>query len=119
MKKDREVEKENILIHSVKVRMISIRWLMQGGKTFLDLVDTLNETSNKAIMSSKFVSVLLSGFWEKYSQEILWTQFVPYLAYLCGMLTFLLYMLTEKLEGYLSDLLYFPLFGWCVVFIAN
>ena len=75
MKKDREVEKENILIHSVKVRMISIRWLMQGGKTFLDLVDTLNETSNKAIMSSKFVSVLLSGFWEKYSQEILWTHF--------------------------------------------
>ena len=59
-------EEEDIMMNSVQVKLIKIRWLREGGRNFLDLVNLLNETKNYQIISTKFVSCLLSGYWDIY-----------------------------------------------------
>ena len=89
----RRVQNDDRMMHAVKVQMMEIRWLNMGNKTFLDLVEILNETSNKAIFHTAFVTGLLSGYWDRYFQLILKTQFYPFLAYLVCMISWYVYAL--------------------------
>ena len=37
------IGEEEIMMNSVSVKMLEIKWLKEGDKTFLDLIDILNE----------------------------------------------------------------------------
>ena len=59
-----------MMMHSVNVRMMEIKWLHANDKDFLSLVEILNDTKNKAILRTEFVSSLLSGYWDRYFEQI-------------------------------------------------
>ena len=40
-------EQEDILLTPVSVKLMKIKWLREGGKNFLDLVEILNDTKNQ------------------------------------------------------------------------
>lgn len=40
-------EQEDIMMNSVSVKLMKIKWLREGGKNFLDLVEILNDTKNQ------------------------------------------------------------------------
>ena len=40
------VEEEDIMMNSVSVRLMKIKWLREGQRNFLDLVNILNDTKN-------------------------------------------------------------------------
>ena len=40
-------EQEDIMMSSVSVKLMKIKWLREGGKNFLDLVEILNDTKNQ------------------------------------------------------------------------
>ena len=44
--KEKDVEDEDIMMNSVSVKILKIKWLREGRKNFLDLVEILNETKN-------------------------------------------------------------------------
>lgn len=50
--------------------MMEIKWLHACNRDFLSLVEILNDTKNKAILRTEFVSSLLSGYWERYCEQI-------------------------------------------------
>ena len=37
----RKIEEENIRLNNVSVRLLEVKWLNEGGKTFLDLIRML------------------------------------------------------------------------------
>lgn len=47
------------VIYSVNVRMMNMRWMTRGKKTFLDLVEILDKSKNKAIFQTEFVKSFL------------------------------------------------------------
>ena len=81
------------MMNSVSVKILKIKWLLEGKKDFLDLVKILNETKNMQIVSSKLVCVLISGYWDIYFAKIFKTQFLPFIFYMIGMVSFLVYAL--------------------------
>ena len=109
------------MMHAVKVQMMEIRWLNMGNKTFLDLVEILNETSNKAIFHTAFVTGLLSGYWDRYFQLILKTQFYPFLAYLFCMISWYVYALqSEGREDTVTfTVMYYSLTGACLALLDH
>lgn len=45
---------------------------------------------------------------------------MPFVFYMIGMISFLVYALQEKIEESENfDLIYYPLYGYCTVFIVN
>ena len=108
------------MMNSVSVKILKIKWLLEGQKNFLDLVKILNETKSMQIVSSKLVCVLISGYWDIYFTKIFRTQFLPFIFYMFGMISFLLLALEDKIEHSLAYyVLYYPLFGYCSIFIVN
>ena len=83
------VDEDNIMMNSVSVKILKIKWLLEGQKNFLDLVQILNDTKNMQIVSSKLVCVLISGYWNIYFKKIFRTQFLPFIFYMIGMISFL------------------------------
>ena len=84
-------------MNSVSVKLMKIKWLREGNRNFLDLVKILNDTKNTQIISTKFVSSLLGGYWDIYYTKIMRTQFVPFIFYMFGMISFLVYSLQENI----------------------
>ena len=84
------------MMNSVSVKILKIKWLLEGQKDFLDLVKILNETKSMQIVSSKLVCVLISGYWDVYFTKIFRTLFLPFICYMFGMITFLVYALEDK-----------------------
>ena len=66
----KDIGEEEIMMNSVSVKMLEIKWLKEGGKTFLDLIEILKENKNQAIFPTKFVSALLLGYWDQYYKKI-------------------------------------------------
>ena len=64
------IEEDDIMMNSVSVKMIELKWLQQGGKNFLDLVEIFNDATNNDIYPTRFVSSLLSGYWDIYKKKI-------------------------------------------------
>ena len=87
--KEMNVDEDNIMMNSVSVKILKIKWLLEGQKNFLDLVQILNDTKNMQIVSSKLVCVLISGYWDTYFTKIYYTQFLPFIFYMIGMISFL------------------------------
>ena len=87
------MDEEDIMMNSVSVKILKIKWLREGDKNFLDLVQILNETKIMQIVSSKLVCVLISGYWDTYFTKIYETQFLPFIFYMIGMISFLVYAL--------------------------
>ena len=81
------------MMNSVSVKILKIKWLREGQKNFLDLVQILNDTKIMQIVSSKFVCVLISGYWDIYYAKIYRTHFLPFIFYMVGMISFLVYAL--------------------------
>ena len=46
----KKLDVEDMLISSVTVRQMNLRWLTRNKKNFLDLVEILNETKNIAVL---------------------------------------------------------------------
>lgn len=42
----KNVEEEDIMMNSVSVKLMKIKWLREGNRNFLDLVNILNDTKN-------------------------------------------------------------------------
>ena len=78
--------------------MMEIKWLKHNGKSFLDLVEILNETKNQAIFPTRFVSSLLCGYWDFYYDKIFYTQFLPFVFYMASTVSFMLYALNVTSE---------------------
>ena len=76
------MEKEEIMMSSVSVKMMDTRWIMNEDKSFLDLVQILNETDNNAILDTKPVDCLLSGYWDVYKKQIIRREFIPFCIYI-------------------------------------
>ena len=55
-----------MMMHSVKVRMMEIKWLKRFGTDFTDLVEIITEADCKGLYPTSFVSSLLSGYWDSY-----------------------------------------------------
>ena len=81
------------MVDSVSVRTMSLSWLKRNDTNFLDLVEILNETKNKAIFPTQFVSIIIDTFWEEYSKKIQWQYFAPFLLYHTCMISFMVYAL--------------------------
>ena len=64
MKANSELSEDNVLMYSVTVKMIDIKWLSYSDTNFLDLVEILNQTKNNAIIQTNFVSLMLCQFWD-------------------------------------------------------
>ena len=89
------IEEEDLIMHSVIVKKIELKWLHEGKKGFLDLVVILNNTTNGDIYPTRFVSSLLSGYWNIYKQKIFWTQSCPFIFYMIGIQSFLVVALKD------------------------
>ena len=114
------ISKDDIMMNSVTVKLLSIKWLKQGDRNFLDLVQILNDTKNAEIYPTSFVRSLLSGYWDRYYQKIYRTQFRPFVIYMIAMISFLVFALQENVNDKAHySLVYFPLFSFCSVFILN
>ena len=118
---DMGVEDDEIMMNQVTVKMMEIGWLKAGGKNFLDLVEAINDTSNTEIQATRFVSSLLSGYWDIYKTKIFWTQFLPYVFYMIGIHFFLVNALKDPgdQDTEMAMAMYCPLFGYCAMFIIN
>ena len=44
--KEKGVDEDDIMMNSVSVKILKIKWLREGKKNFLDLVEILNDTKN-------------------------------------------------------------------------
>ena len=107
-------------MRSVSVKMLEIKWLKEGGCTFLDLIDILKDSRNTAIFRTKFASALLLGYWDNYYQKILWSQFAPFIAYLFGIMMFLMYNLQDDTENAIFlDIFKYPIYGYLLMFMCN
>ena len=89
------IKEEDLMTHFVQVKMIQFKWLHEGKKGFLDLVEILNDTTNGDIYPTRFVSSLLSGYWNIYKQKIFWTQSCPFIFYMIGIQSFLVVALKD------------------------
>ena len=87
------IEEEDLIMHSVIVKKIELKWLHEGKKGFLDLVVILNNTTNGDIYPTRFVSSLLSGYWDIYKRKIFWTQSMPFIFYMIGIQIFFIFAL--------------------------
>ena len=63
---------------------------------------------------------LLEGYWNKYYDKIFWTQFLPFMCYMVGIMSFLLYALQDNVNERVEfAVLYYPLLGYCMLFMVN
>ena len=116
----KKIGEEEIMMNSVSVKMLEIKWLKENDKTFLDLIDILKENKNQAIFPTKFVSALLLGYWDHYYEKILYSQFLPFVAYMIGIMMFLTYALKNDIKDTVFfEVFYYPLFGYVLLFMFN
>ena len=114
------ISEDDIMMNSVTVKVLSIKWLKQGNRNFMDLVQILNDTKNAEIYPTSFVRSLLSGYWDRYYLKIFNTQFRPFVIYMTAMISFLVYALQENIDESANySLVYFPLLSFCSIFIFN
>ena len=107
------------MVNSVNVKMMSLKWMTRKDKSFLDLVDILDRTSNKTILQTTFMNSLVDAFWGIYSKQIIWKQFIPSMAYQFFMVNFMAFSLIDEEKGDFSILFYDPIIGCNVMFIIN
>ena len=96
-------------------------WINQNAN-FLDFVPILNKTSNKAILETELVNNLIRAYWDYYKELIINTQFIPCVLYLIFMLNWIMYALNDSNQndpGIVFVIIYTPLVGICMMFIAN
>ena len=62
----RHKEDTDCIIYSVNVRMMNMRWMSRGDKKFLDLVEILDKSKNKAIFQTEFVKSFLDQYWDNH-----------------------------------------------------
>ena len=122
MKVENTEEKDDIMIQSVNVRLMDLKWLKRRGLNFLGVVEILTQKQNEVIQPTEFTSSLLDGFWDIYFYKLLYTQFFPFILYLSSMIYFQVYTLIE-LDGDettpAQDMFYFILLGMTFIFFVN
>ena len=63
------------------VRIMDIRWMLRGGKGFLDFVPILEDFERDNLFQSDFMQALAHEYWMGYLKKILWRAFLPWVLY--------------------------------------
>ena len=64
--------------------------------------------------------MLLDGYWHIYFEKIYKTQFLPFMVYICAMLSWLVMALSgQSNDDAVSQMSYYILFGFCSIYIMN
>ena len=111
----RNIGEEEIMMNSVSVKMLEINWLKSGNKTYLDLFSIFLDQKNIAIYRTKFFNALLLGYWDHYYQKIYYQIFIPFVAYMFGIMTFFMYALHEDTGHIFFEIFYYPLLGYVLI----
>ena len=91
---------------------MDIRWLLRGGKSFLDFVPILEACKLDKLYQTDFMRSLTHEYWTNYQTKILWRALLPWLAYsILSVIYFVQVLGRDFNEVHGDELLFWRVYG--------
>ena len=65
----------------VKVKILDIRWLRRGDKSFMDFAAIMDNFTLDSLFNTEFLRAITNEFWDIYKPPILYRAFIPWVLY--------------------------------------
>ena len=72
---------QKVINAKVSVKVMDIKWLIKGGKEFLDFVPILEKFERDNLFQTEFIKSLTNEYWMDYKKKIILRTLIPWVAY--------------------------------------
>ena len=80
----------------IQLKVIYLRWLLRGKKSFLDFVPILEQFRKDSLFQTDFIKSLTHEYWMQFLKRIILRTFVPWLCYSTISVVYFTYTLDKR-----------------------